>query len=155
MPFRQTYTLTNIVKVAEPGAQDLELHSELHNLVFKLYNSKPTVFLSQPKSLNSGIKSAFHHIHYIQNIRPIEFALGGGAAPRKLLAPTFPYNVPNINIPNLNFPPLPPTIDLPFLPPTPLWPEYRLPPPITSLPDFPPVLTFPIASPPSITTTTP
>ncbi|TQE05726.1 hypothetical protein C1H46_008632 [Malus baccata] len=80
---------------------------------------------------------------------------GGGGAPRKLLAPTFPYNVPNVNIPNLNFPPLPPTINLPFLPPTPLWPEYRLPPPITSLPDFPPVLTLPIASPPSITTTTP
>ncbi|CAB4320182.1 unnamed protein product [Prunus armeniaca] len=71
------------------------------------------------------------------------------AAPRKLLAPTFPrYKLPKIpkvpKIPNLKFPPLTPT---------PLWPEYRLPPPIiTSLPNFPSTPTFPF-SPPSITTT--
>ncbi|CAB4289779.1 unnamed protein product [Prunus armeniaca] len=68
------------------------------------------------------------------------------AAPRKLLAPTFPrYKLPKIpKIPNLKFPPLTPA---------PLWPEYRLPPPIiTSLPNFPLTPTFPF-SPPSITTT--
>ncbi|ONH90669.1 hypothetical protein PRUPE_8G068200 [Prunus persica] len=65
------------------------------------------------------------------------------AAPRKLLAPTFPrYKLPKI--PNLKFPPLTST---------PLWPEYRLPPPIiTSLPNFPSTPIFPF-SPPSITTT--
>lgn len=32
----RTYILTNIVKAAEPDAQDPKLRSELHNLVVKL-----------------------------------------------------------------------------------------------------------------------
>ncbi|ONH90668.1 hypothetical protein PRUPE_8G068100 [Prunus persica] len=72
------------------------------------------------------------------------------AAPRKLLAPTFPhYKLPKI--PNLKFPPR--NLKFPPLTPAPLWPEYRLPPPIiTSLPNFPSTPIFPF-SPPSITTT--
>ncbi|KAB2634731.1 hypothetical protein D8674_038072 [Pyrus ussuriensis x Pyrus communis] len=61
----------------------------------------------------------------------ISSALAGGAAPRKLLAPTFPTNLPNVGFPALPLTPL-------------------LPPPTTSLPNFPPLRTFPIYPPPNI-----
>ncbi|KAJ7968292.1 RNA-binding protein 12-like [Quillaja saponaria] len=68
-------------------------------------------------------------------------------ASRKLLAPTsgsFP------SFPGLTFPPLPP---LPAFLTTPIFPEFRLPPPITTSPDFPSVPTLPFFSPPAIPTT--
>ncbi|KAK7302566.1 hypothetical protein RJT34_13458 [Clitoria ternatea] len=62
--------------------------------------------------------------------------IGNVQASRKLLAPTLP-NFGNSS-PGLNFPPFPRVTE---------WPEYRLPPPLTSaLPPF---------SPPSPTTTNP
>lgn len=36
IPIRCTYILTNIVEVAEAGAEDPELHGEFSNLVFRL-----------------------------------------------------------------------------------------------------------------------
>ena len=65
-------------------------------------------------------------------------------ATRKLLAPpTFP------SLPNFPYVPLPP-LSLG----TPLYPEYRLPPPITTIPIVPNFPTVPIFSPP-VTTTAP
>jgi hypothetical protein len=52
-------------------------------------------------------------------------------ATRKLLQQTW-ADLPSL--PGLQFPPLPP---LGFIPDTPIWPEYKLPPPITSFADIP------------------
>lgn len=53
---RQTYILINIVDIAEPGIEDLELHK------ICITQGREARFLSWLKSLSSKVSSAYHHI---------------------------------------------------------------------------------------------